>query len=155
MKRQSIRAFLTHVSATLYLPLVTFVTFALGPFLSVSLLSVSLSLSLSPLNYELHRLIPPSPRCLPLLLISKPPKRRDWRRISGALASVAVLEEDGRVNKVKVPENEDDDGGFPSARAQEFLISLIRVRRFCIYYWIYTHISCTHTYRMHMHRTAQ
>ncbi|KAL1258650.1 hypothetical protein QQF64_009227 [Cirrhinus molitorella] len=52
----------------------------------------------------------------------------------GPPASIAVLEEDGRENKVKVPENEDDDGGFPPVRAQEFLISLIRVRRFCIYY---------------------
>jgi len=164
MKHQSVRRFLTRVNATLYLPLVTFVTFAtfeLGPFLSVSLLylcvclslslalalSLFLSLSLSPLHYELHRLIPPSPRaCRALLLIPKAPKRRDWRLLSGALA---VLEDEGE-NKVKVPENEEDeddedDGGFPPARAQEFLISLIRVRRFCIYYWT-THILYTHTH---------
>ncbi len=86
-KRQSIRTFLTHVSSALHcifrllhLYHSRSVLFFLFPFS----LSLSLSLSLSPLNYELHRLIPPSPRCLTLLLMSKPPKRRDWRRISGA-----------------------------------------------------------------------
>jgi len=47
MKHQSVRRFLTRVNATLYLPLVTFVTFALGPFLSVSLLYLCVCLSLS------------------------------------------------------------------------------------------------------------